>query len=67
LAWWNGLLPSLVLVSNPAVNFVVYEALKRNVLPILAVWVRSLIATHFIAGISKLAVVLLFILALETL
>ena len=40
LAWWNGLLPSLVLVCNPAVNFMVYEALKRNILPTLALWVR---------------------------
>jgi len=41
LAWWNGLLPSLVLVSNPAVNFMIYEALKRNVLPTLTLWVRK--------------------------
>jgi len=40
LAWWDGLLPSLVLVFNPAINFMVYEALKRNILPTLALWVR---------------------------
>ena len=28
-ALWGGTLPSLVLVSNPTVQFVVYEALKR--------------------------------------
>jgi len=41
LAWWNGLLPSLVLVSNPAINFMIYEALKRNILPTLALWVSK--------------------------
>jgi len=41
LAWWDGLLPSLVLVFNPAINFMAYEALKRNILPTLVVWVRQ--------------------------
>ncbi|CAL1588356.1 unnamed protein product [Knipowitschia caucasica] len=27
---WNGLLPSLILVSNPAVQFMFYEAMKRR-------------------------------------
>ena len=26
---WNGTLPSLVLASNPSVQFMVYEAIKR--------------------------------------
>ena len=26
---WSGLLPSLLLVSNPVIQFVTYEALKR--------------------------------------
>lgn len=29
---WSGLMPSLVLVSNPAIQFMVYETLKRNFL-----------------------------------
>ncbi|XP_071450249.1 peroxisomal membrane protein PMP34 [Hetaerina americana] len=31
-ALWAGTVPSLVLVSNPAIQFAVYEALKRHVL-----------------------------------
>ena len=27
---WNGVLPSLVLVFNPAVQFMFYEAMKRK-------------------------------------
>lgn len=27
---WNGVLPSLVLVLNPAVQFMIYEAMKRR-------------------------------------
>lgn len=27
---WNGTLPSLILVLNPAVQFMIYEAMKRN-------------------------------------
>ena len=42
LAWWDGLLPSLVLVFNPAINYMIYEALKRNILPTLALWVRKM-------------------------
>jgi len=41
LACWNGLLPSLILVFNPAINFMIYEALKRNILPVLALWVNE--------------------------
>ncbi|XP_072299463.1 peroxisomal membrane protein PMP34 [Eucyclogobius newberryi] len=29
-ALWNGLLPSLILVMNPALQFMVYEAMKRR-------------------------------------
>ncbi|CAH1114349.1 unnamed protein product [Psylliodes chrysocephalus] len=28
---WNGVAPSLMLVSNPAIHFTIYEALKRRV------------------------------------
>ena len=27
---WNGTIPSLILVSNPAVQFMMYEAIKRR-------------------------------------
>ena len=29
---WSGTIPSLVLVSNPAIKFTVYEFLKRHVI-----------------------------------
>lgn len=29
---WSGTLPSLLLVSNPAIQFMVYESLKRNLM-----------------------------------
>ena len=32
---WSGTLPSLVLVSNPALQFMVYESLKRRVMELL--------------------------------
>lgn len=27
---WNGMLPSLILVLNPAVQFMFYESMKRG-------------------------------------
>jgi adenine nucleotide transporter 17 len=27
---WNGTVPSLMLVSNPAIQFMIYEAIKRR-------------------------------------
>ncbi|XP_061495213.1 peroxisomal membrane protein PMP34 isoform X2 [Rhineura floridana] len=32
LALWNGTFPSLLLVFNPAIQFMLYEGLKRNIL-----------------------------------
>lgn len=29
---WSGTVPSLILVSNPAIHFMVYETLKRHIL-----------------------------------
>lgn len=29
-ALWSGTLPSLILVSNPAIQFMIYEAVKRQ-------------------------------------
>lgn len=34
-ALWSGTLPSLVLVSNPAIQFMVYESLKRRTMQFL--------------------------------
>lgn len=47
LAWWGGLLPSLILVFNPAINFMIYEGQKRNILPILSSWVRKMRSCMF--------------------
>ena len=32
LAFYKGVLPNMVLVSNPVINFVIYENLKRVML-----------------------------------
>lgn len=47
LALWSGLLSSLVLVTNPAINFMIYEALKRNILPVLQNFVRLHLGNFF--------------------
>ena len=39
MALWGGLASSLVLVTNPAINYMVYEALKRNVFYVFELWV----------------------------
>jgi len=41
LALWKGLLTSLLLATNPAINFMVYEALKRNICVLLDNWVTQ--------------------------
>ncbi|CAH1116659.1 unnamed protein product [Phaedon cochleariae] len=46
-ALWNGVGPSLVLVSNPAIHFTIYEALKRRVK------VKNATAFFILGGISK--------------
>jgi adenine nucleotide transporter 17 len=44
---WNGVVPSLLLVSNPAINFTIYEALKRRVT------VKSATAFFLLGALSK--------------
>lgn len=41
-------------MSNPAVNFMIYEALKRNILPTLVLWVNVGSIYFLFGGISKL-------------
>lgn len=48
-ALWSGLGPSLILVSNPAINFAIYEALKRKFTPKSA-------AAFFLIGATAKAV-----------
>lgn len=43
VALYSGLLSSLILVSNPAINFMIYESLKRNILPVLRNFVSKFI------------------------
>lgn len=54
LAWWGGLLPSLILVFNPAINFMIYEGQKRNILPILSSWVNASSLYFTFGAVSKL-------------
>ncbi|CAG9860671.1 unnamed protein product [Phyllotreta striolata] len=44
---WNGVMPSLLLVSNPAIHFTIYEALKRRVN------VKTATAFFLLGAISK--------------
>ncbi|KAJ8933168.1 hypothetical protein NQ314_014175 [Rhamnusium bicolor] len=46
-ALWNSLGPSLILVSNPAIHFTVYESLKRRVT------VKSATAFFILGALSK--------------
>lgn len=46
-ALWSGLVPSLVLVSNPVIHFTVYEALKRRVT------VKSAFSFFLLSAFSK--------------
>ncbi|KAG5889171.1 hypothetical protein JTB14_010811 [Gonioctena quinquepunctata] len=46
-ALWNGVGPSLMLVSNPAIHFTIYEGLKRRVN------VKSATAYFFLGALSK--------------
>lgn len=54
LALWSGLFSSLVLVTNPAINFMIYEALKRNILPVLQNFVSESSLYFCFGGFAKL-------------
>lgn len=47
---WSGTLPSLLLVSNPAIQFMVYEALKRR---LLSRGQFDIYAAFFVGAIAK--------------
>lgn len=49
-ALWNGTLPSVVLASNPSVQFMVYEAVKRYFQSLLKTKVIMLVLTFLIIG-----------------
>lgn len=52
-ALWSGTMPSLVLVSNPAIQFMIFETLKRNLQKILET--KELSSYHIFAlgAVSK--------------
>ncbi|KAJ8713528.1 hypothetical protein PYW07_013898 [Mythimna separata] len=47
---WSGTLPSLLLVSNPAIQFMVYEALKRQ---LVSKGMFDTFSAFFIAAVAK--------------
>ncbi|XP_067935657.1 peroxisomal membrane protein PMP34-like [Watersipora subatra] len=56
---WNGTGPSLILVCNPTIQFVVYEALKRRFLKLLRVPQLGSLTLFLIAAIAKAVATLL--------
>ncbi|KAG9509148.1 Peroxisomal membrane protein PMP34, partial [Fragariocoptes setiger] len=53
-ALWSGTLASLVLVSNPAIQFMIFEGLKRNLQDLLSRQQLSPMHIFLLGGISKL-------------
>lgn len=52
-ALWAGTLPSLLLVSNPSIQFMIYEALKRRVIEMLGKEQLSSATVFAIGACSK--------------
>lgn len=50
---WSGTIPSLILVSNPSLQFMMYELLKRNVLKYSGKAEISSLGYFFIGAIAK--------------
>ncbi|XP_059216072.1 peroxisomal membrane protein PMP34 isoform X2 [Stomoxys calcitrans] len=50
---WSGTIPSLILVSNPSLQFMMYELLKRNVLKYNGCTEISSLGYFFIGAIAK--------------
>jgi adenine nucleotide transporter 17 len=51
---WGGLLTSLILCTNPAISFMIYEALKRNVMDVLRQWANASTLYFVFGALSKL-------------
>lgn len=51
---WNGTKPSLVLAANPAIQFMVYEAIKRHIQATLQQTVRLIFIDIFLSVIFLL-------------
>jgi len=54
LALWSGVPSSLILVTNPAITYMVYEGLKRNIFDTLHLYLNSSILFFTFGAISKL-------------
>uniref|UniRef100_A0A1L8EIN7 Putative mitochondrial solute carrier protein n=1 Tax=Haematobia irritans TaxID=7368 RepID=A0A1L8EIN7_HAEIR len=50
---WSGTIPSLILVSNPSLQFMMYELLKRNVIKFTGSSEISSLGYFFIGAIAK--------------
>jgi len=50
---WNGTIPSLILVSNPAIQFMTYEAIKRRLCALCDKQQLSGLAYFFVGAVAK--------------
>lgn len=50
---WNGTIPSLILVSNPAIQFMTYEAIKRRLHALCNKQHLSGLAYFFVGAVAK--------------
>lgn len=50
---WNGTIPSLILVSNPAVQFMMYEAIKRRLHTLCDKQHLSGLVYFFVGAVAK--------------
>ncbi|KDR11884.1 peroxisomal membrane protein PMP34 isoform X1 [Zootermopsis nevadensis] len=50
---WNGTLPSLMLVSNPAIQFMTYEAIKRRLQALHGDQTLSALIYFFVGAVAK--------------
>jgi len=56
LALWKGTMPSLILVSNPSLQFMAYESIKRRLMAGKQVGAELSSLTVFLAGAAAKAV-----------
>jgi adenine nucleotide transporter 17 len=50
---WNGTIPSLILVSNPAIQFMTYEAIKRRLHALCDKQHLSGLVYFFVGAVAK--------------